>query len=208
MKIEENAIEEGQSILLNYTLKNHGLVKALNVSLYLPQSNEEWSMTALAETGPFTLAAQDSIVIPVLLHKKVSAATSRNKSMQSTAESGAMTFSRCMASMAYEYEWICGDELKNNTVVENVAINTCVAGSIFAALAEVVTSLGLDKFGFVPHGSSGGSPSPPNDDKENSYGNTSKEAYIDADKYLSFCNPDDAKCAKAIIDGSTGFSVS
>lgn len=117
---EEMAV--GESKLLYFTLTNVGLIQAEDVVFAIPESNGEWEMQALAYTEPFTLAANQSVVVPVILTRLADEPTI---SLNSYASDYKARFEECMANLAALYRWLCGKDLKDDAALYNLAIKFC-----------------------------------------------------------------------------------
>ena len=117
---EEMAV--GESKLLYFTLTNVGLIQAEDVVFALPESNGEWEMQALAYTEPFTLAANQSVIVPVILTRLAEEPT---LSLNSYASNYKARFEECMAKLAALYRWLCGKDLKDDAALYNLAIKYC-----------------------------------------------------------------------------------
>jgi len=204
-------MQAGEQKLLTFILTNKGLISANNVYLDIPEENDYWSMKALSSTEPFTLAPQTSKSITVLLTKKSGAQSAPRRAQKKEKEvnpllvetySGAKsTFDRCMANMAFQYYWMCGDELENNEAAMTFALATCTAGAVAGGLSNLLSYL---QFGGIGGGGggNGGSPSgAPNSTSNNTYKpDYSQDKPVTTKEMVTFCDPKDAACGIALIE--------
>ncbi len=203
--INGSDMQVGEQKLLNFTFTNKGLINAENVYLDIPEASENWSMTALSPNGPFTLAPQTSQNVTVILTKLgegkqnaprwgllKNAADELAEDMVYGAKS---TFDRCMANMAYQYEWICGDDMQSNEAVMTFALATCSAGALAGALSNLISNLQMGGIGAgfggggTPNSTGGGSFTP----------KSQQNTYVASENMVTFCDPKDAECGMTLI---------
>ena len=137
-KIDADAMLVGDSQLLYYTVTNEGLIKALNCTFVAPESDAELLFEPLANTGPFDLAANQSVIIPVkvtkraaqTLHSPLSTLHSVNGPRRAAASGGGSdnAFTHCMKNLGLFYEILCGKDLKSNSAMLTLAVRFCAAG--------------------------------------------------------------------------------
>ncbi len=213
--INGDDMQVGESKLLTFTLTNKGLIRADNVYLHIPQANEYWSMEAISSNGPFSLAPQTMQSVSVVLTKlggtqnetnriRRSGKTGEEILEESVYETGS-SFTRCMANMAFQYQWICGEDIRSNHAALTVALATCTAGSIAAGLSNLFSNL---QFGGIGGGGgNGGSPvSAPNNAQQSTYQPVTDQTPTVASKdMVTFCDPKDAACGLSIVKGSASF---
>ena len=106
-------INRGKSALFNVVLRNRGLIAAQNVQ-YTPPTADGFVFMPMVEYEGFTLAPEQSYVIPVLvMHEEDfnSDNFSQNvkRHMVQRAEGRAK---KCFGNMGTKFEWPCGDDAK------------------------------------------------------------------------------------------------
>lgn len=131
-KIDGDAMLPGESQLLYYTVTNEGLIMAKNCVFYGPESDDEFLFETLANTGPFDLASNQAMIIPVRVTKQAPAAGAKEKELAPRrAESSGgndNAFSHCMKNLGVLYEILCGKDLKSNSAMLTLAVRFCAAG--------------------------------------------------------------------------------
>ena len=106
-------INRGKSALFNVVLRNRGLIAAQNVQ-YTPPTADGFVFMPMVEYSGFTLAPEQSYVIPVLVMHEEDfnsddfARNVKRKVMQ-RAEGRAK---KCFGDMGTKFEWPCGDNAK------------------------------------------------------------------------------------------------
>ena len=106
-------INRGKSALFNVVLRNRGLIAAQNVQ-YTPPTADGFVFMPMVEYSGFTLAPEQSYVIPVLVMHEEDfnsddfARNVKRKVMQ-RAEGRAK---KCFGDMGTKFEWPCGDGAK------------------------------------------------------------------------------------------------
>ncbi|MDY3620545.1 MAG: CARDB domain-containing protein [Prevotella sp.] len=106
-------INRGKSALFNVVLRNRGLISAQNVQ-YTPPTADGFVFMPMVEYSGFTLAPEQSYVIPVLVMHEEDfnsddfARNVKRKVMQ-RAEGRAK---KCFGDMGTKFEWPCGDNAK------------------------------------------------------------------------------------------------
>ncbi len=149
-KVDGDAIEPGETMLLDFTLTNYGLVKALDVTFMVPEPSQEWLFSPLAYTEPFDLGAEQTVHIPVLLTKLDGTAASQKYK----AKKGYVPYlSPCMGGFEALYGEICGEELKKNKALWRLSLKTCGWSAILIALADQLwkggPNTGIEDGGFT-----------------------------------------------------------
>lgn len=175
----------GESQLLYFTLTNKGLIGTNDVVLELPESNGEWSMTALAYNEPFALAAQDSVVIPVMLTRLANEPMTFRNSTSDQAK-----FNDCSVVLVSRYHWPCGEDMKEDDSRYMFAIEVCPRDSV---VHDCTTSGGSGGSSSLPSGSGG-------------YYDSSDYGSIDID-LSKFCTPLFTKCLTGIITTALSFAI-
>ena len=106
-------IDRGKSALFNVVLRNRGLIAAQNVQ-YTPPTADGFVFMPMVEYSGFTLAPEQSYVIPVLvMHEEDfnsdNFARNVKRKVVQRAEGRAK---KCFANMGTRFEWPCGDNAK------------------------------------------------------------------------------------------------
>ncbi len=106
-------IERGKSALFNVVLRNHGLIAAQNVQ-YTPPTADGFVFMPMVEYEGFTLAPEQSYVIPVLvMHEEDfnsdNFAQNVKRHMVRRSDSRAK---KCFGDMGTRFEWPCGEDAK------------------------------------------------------------------------------------------------
>ena len=106
-------INRGKSALFNVVLRNRGLIAAQNVQ-YTPPTADGFVFMPMVEYSGFTLAPEQSYVIPVLvMHEEDfnsdNFAQNVKRKMVQRAEGRAK---KCFGDMGTKFEWPCGDNAK------------------------------------------------------------------------------------------------
>ena len=107
-------IDRGKSALFNVVLRNRGLIAAQNVQ-YTPPTADGFVFMPMVEYEGFTLAPEQSYVIPVLvMHEEDfnsdNFAQNVKRHMVQRAEGRAKK--KCFGNMGTKFEWPCGDNAK------------------------------------------------------------------------------------------------
>lgn len=107
-------INRGKSALFNVVLRNRGLIAAQNVQ-YTPPTADGFVFMPMVEYEGFTLAPEQSYVIPVLvMHEEDfnsdDFAQNVKRHMVQRAEGRAKK--KCFGNMGTKFEWPCGDDAK------------------------------------------------------------------------------------------------
>ena len=107
-------INRGKSALFNVVLRNRGLIAAQNVQ-YTPPTADGFVFMPMVEYEGFTLAPEQSYVIPVLVmheedFKSDDFAQNVKRKMVQRVEGRAKK--KCFGDMGTRFEWPCGDNAK------------------------------------------------------------------------------------------------
>lgn len=119
-RVDGGSLAVGESLLFYLTLNNHGLMDALNTQLLLPENNPYWSFKALAYTEPFTLGANQSVVVPVLLTKL---STPSNPDLRWYDDQ--FVYDACLAGVRARYQSFCETVLETNEAAYAMALDFC-----------------------------------------------------------------------------------
>lgn len=190
-KIDADAMLAGESQLLYYTVTNEGLIAAKNCTFTGPESDSELLFETLANTGPFDLAANQALIIPVKVTKKANAAGARGmqNAPRRAEASNENAFTHCMKNLGVLYEILCGKDLKSNSAMLALAVRACVAGvagNVFLGGGNGAGpgSPGKGSIGYYPTNTG-------------TYGNITSD---------DPCDPDLANTKKTIMDGLTSMA--
>lgn len=142
---------DGESILLTYTLTNHGLISALNTQFIVPENSEEWTWQALAYSEPFELRAKESVEIPVKVTRHITA----RHGARSVGTDILNNYQNCIEKYKVLYEHMCGEDLKKNASAKEVLMKLCADEAIATGLMGALFNQG---WGGSGPGGSGGAP--------------------------------------------------
>ena len=107
-------INRGKSALFNVVLRNRGLIAAQNVQ-YTPPTADGFVFMPMVEYSGFTLAPEQSYVIPVLvMHEEDfnSDSFARNVKRKVIQYAEGRAKKKCFGNMDTRFEWPCGDDAK------------------------------------------------------------------------------------------------
>ena len=107
-------INRGKSALFNVVLRNRGLIAAQNVQ-YTPPTADGFVFMPMVEYSGFTLAPEQSYVIPVLvMHEEDfnSDSFARNVKRKMIQRAEGRAKKKCFGNMDTKFEWPCGDDAK------------------------------------------------------------------------------------------------
>ena len=107
-------INRGKSALFNVVLRNRGLIAAQNVQ-YTPPTADGFVFMPMVEYSGFTLAPEQSYVIPVLvMHEEDfnSEDFARNVKRKVVQRAEGRAKKKCFGNMDTRFEWPCGDDAK------------------------------------------------------------------------------------------------
>ena len=107
-------INRGKSALFNVVLRNRGLIAAQNVQ-YTPPTADGFVFMPMVEYTGFTLAPEQSYVIPVLvMHEEDfnSDDFARNVKRKVLQSVEGRAKKKCFGDMGTKFEWPCGDNAK------------------------------------------------------------------------------------------------
>ncbi len=106
--IDADGLQPGESLIFNAVLTNKGLISANDVQLQLPDGFNRLKFEALDHAEPFTLAPQQSVVIPVKVIK-----------LAATGEDP------CVAQFKTLYYWNCGSDKKWHLYSVVMQVGSC-----------------------------------------------------------------------------------
>lgn len=192
MKINETKI-------VYFTVTNVGLLTALNTIINVPENSQEWTFEALEDIGPFDLAPQQTIVVPVAITRQQASNAPAMKRSTNIAE----YFNDCMAVASAEYEAMCGEEMKHNESIERMAMKMCglaATGAVmFDALSSILSRIPAIKLSTpnVPA---------PNVSKGKNVDSKIEKNNPGTGKNVSMCDPCEAKKAEELVEVLIGFT--
>ena len=197
-KIDGDNMAFGETIVINCTLTNKGLITAQDIKLVLPEDNQEWHFEALSHNEPFDLAPQQSVNIPIAITRLKKGELSILK-YSTKAQNIAENFNACMAHIDATYGWLCGHELKNNKAAARMAMKMCA----YAATGAVIFDF-ISQFVGSGVGVNLNPPIPPigpmPDDDKKYKGDEDKNPPVETGKSFSICDPCDAETAEKLIN--------
>lgn len=106
--IDADGLQPGESLIFNAVLTNKGLISANDVQLQLPDGFNGLKFEALDHAEPFTLAPQQSVVIPVKVIKLA-----------------AIGEDPCVAQFKTLYYWNCGSDKKWHLYSVVMQVGSC-----------------------------------------------------------------------------------
>lgn len=199
-RVDGGSLAVGESLLFYLTLTNHGLLDALNTQLILPIDNAYWSYKALAYTEPFTLGANQSVVIPVQLTR-----ISSPNAIQLKWYDGQFVYDACMAGVKARYESFCEKVLISNEAAYAMAVDLCsyaaAMNDILSALSALFEGVGGGNVLIDPPGPPGPPHDPPHPVEPEPDPDPNPR---EIDKDRTICNPVLADCYKHLLDGLIG----
>ena len=114
--VDADYLAEGESLVFNAVLVNHGLVTAEDVDLLLPTGFNKYRFDKLSHHEPFNLGAKQSVQIPVKITRLAVA--------EGSAEDG------CYANIGTIYYWDCGSDRKWKQYYVSVQVGPCRSAEI------------------------------------------------------------------------------
>ncbi|MDE6547705.1 MAG: DUF5006 domain-containing protein [Muribaculaceae bacterium] len=114
--VDADYLAEGESLVFNAVLINHGLVTAEDVDLLLPTGSSKYKFEKLSHHEPFNLGAKQSVQIPV----KITRLTITDVSV----EEG------CYANIGTIYYWDCGSDRKWKEYYVSLQVGPCRSAEI------------------------------------------------------------------------------
>ena len=117
-RIEAKSLAEGESLIFYATLTNKGLITAQDVQLLLPEGFTALTFEALAFTEPFTLAPQQSVLIPVKVTHKPS-------SQSGALRAHSIDNDPCIGQPGTLYYWDCGTDRKWHRYAIALQLGSC-----------------------------------------------------------------------------------
>ena len=132
-KIEIMQLGVGESIIFYAILTNKGLIAAQNTSYYVPEWVEGFKFETLVEKSGFTLAPQQSYVIPVKVTRMENAELSRVKRASSS--------NGCHLETGVGWEVKCGDDYQKHSYPKTITYKVC-DGGIYEAIVAAGGGLG------------------------------------------------------------------
>ena len=201
-RIDGDNMMVGDAVLINMTLTNIGLIKALNVTPVIPHDLTEWEFEILDNAGPFDLNAQQSKVVPIKI-TRIADLSASGAPRRNAGETMTKTFRDCMAAVGDSYEVMCGKKLRTVESAENLALKYCATSATVAMVGNVIGNVfsGSPTLPGSPGGSGGGGGTGGSGSSVSSYGEPTGST-----SSFSLCNECDAKKAEQLIDTLLGFT--
>lgn len=167
----------GESVIINLTVTNVGLITALDFEMKDPVVSEDWELEFLDDHGPFDLPAKQSRTIPLKVTRVAYSESTRVK-----GKSPVSPMSPCVAGVEEWYRHMCDKELKESSVTYSVVLQMCAHSTIIDQLMSIFGGGG----GNGP-GGGGGGPYYYNEDTN------------PVDKEPLICDEDAVRCADKIV---------
>ena len=201
-KVDGDALAEGESLIFNVTLTNKGLIKADNVTLYLPEV-EGWTIEKLSDFKAMTLLPQQSVIIPIKLTKSIMSNYTLSKAnILVSQNSSSFDFRACVESMILHYEWLCGHSIKNNEAAFRMILKACTAGAFGDAISNMFSGLNTGSWNMP---SQPGTPGTPNKDSKTEYEKEERKEIIETGtRNKGICDPEYAEKCETVIDCLAG----
>lgn len=177
----------GESMIVQFTMTNKGLITAKDVEVFLPEATADWVFDYLEPMTPFELAPQQTVFIPVRFTRLDGQAWSSRRRAPGD------TYRACMANMEYQYGVICGKELKDNHGAAAFAVGTCMLG-------EIGSNIGS----WFGGGGGGGGLGSPNSGSGSTYTSSSNNTSVTSSNE-GFCDPCQTQLAWKTVDCLMGF---
>lgn len=166
-KLEIENLAEGESMIFNAVLINHGLMAAEDVELLLPDDSDRYQYEALSNLAPFRLAPHQSVQIPIRIVRRIGSATASNP---------------CRILVGTIYYWNCGSDRKWSRYYLSIKVGSCPSSSVGAGGG----GSGGGGGGYISGGSGGGYVYIPNGYSNYSYSSYSSPIVKDND---TDCDP-------------------
>ncbi len=199
--IDGDNMAVGDATIITMTLTNVGLIRADNVRVILPTDMTEWKFEALGVPDSLTLNAQQAIQIPIRITRIADESHASSRMAKNFANDMVNDYRNCMAGLAAYYEWLCGDELKNNAAAERMAMKVCAMSATMQAVAGLFDRI----FGHIFGGGSLGKPGGGGYAGGGS-GSGDGGVYNGITKTLDICDPCDAARVEKLIDTLVGYT--
>lgn len=177
----------GESVIVQFTVTNKGLITAKDVEVFLPEATKDWVFDYLEPITPFDLAPQQTVFIPARFTRQ------DGHSWSNRHRAPGDTYRSCMANMEYQYNVICGKELKDNRGAAAFAVGTCMLG-------EIGSTIG----GWFGGGGGGGGLGSPNSGGASTYTSSSNNTSVTSSNE-GFCDPCQTQLAWKTVDCLLGF---
>lgn len=196
--IEGEEMGNGEQKILYFTLTNKGLVRTDNVRFSLPEATSEWEFEALAYAEPFPLAANQSVIIPVVLTHYPNGISQDAKSIRKASTSTPdIVMGACMAEMTATYEVLCGTKLYDNVSAHRMAMKACATSAIINAIAQGV---GIGSIGGVGGGVASGPGSSPNSSTKKDVDSDEEKTPVVIESDKTICDPCYADLMDDLLD--------
>lgn len=158
--IDAKSLTEGESLIFYATLTNKGLITAEDVQLELPTGFRALMFEALSNNEPFSLAPQQSVLIPVkVTHVGEDVAKSMNRVKPIDDDP-------CIGHVGTLYYWECGTDRKWHRYKVALQVGTCKSNDpstwgnsgsgTYGSSGLRFGGIGAEVFGNRPSGSVGG----------------------------------------------------
>jgi len=154
-RIDGDNMAVGETCLVYMTLTNLGLIRADNNTIVLPDNTPEWEFEALDHNEPFSIEPQQTVSVPIRITRV--ADIQRGEGVVSRLGAARNSnlvedFNSCMAGMKDRYQWLCGEDIKNNEAAERMALKFCAAAATVSQILQIFGGGG----GIGGHGGGGG----------------------------------------------------
>lgn len=120
--IDAKNLAEGESLIFYATLTNKGLITAEDVQIELPTGFTALEFEALSSNEPFSLAPQQSVLIPI---KVTHINTSRTKETKGISRIKPIDNDPCASQVGTLYYWDCGTDRKWHRYSVALQLGSC-----------------------------------------------------------------------------------
>lgn len=192
----------GESVIVNITVTNEGLITALDFQFGEPVCSEEWAMTFLGDMGPFDLPAKQSYTIPLKVTRLADSGNHKIVNKIARSESNGSLNSKispCMGGFEEYYKHKCGKTYKESKVFYGEALQICAHSGALNDLMTAIGSLYGGEGGGDVFITSGGYSS--SSSSEYYY---SEDCSDPIDKEPLICDDDAVECADKIVKNLGG----
>lgn len=177
----------GESVLINFSLTNEGLIMAENVRLDNIVAGEDWHLEFIGDAGPFDLPARQTRVVPMLVTRVGQSDVARVAKRVNAPKA----LSPCVGGFEEFYEHNCnGRKLtkKAYSLALQVCAHSAVLNTLMGAIAELSSGAS---------GGGGGAGSPGGGGGGGAY--SSETNYDGVEREPLICDDDALDCADALV---------
>lgn len=179
-EIDAENLQPGQSLFFNATLTNHGLVKAINTTLSMPEDLKNFIFEPQEPSTDIEVPAQSAVTIPIKVTRK--GADGGEVKAFGPRRAADINGDPCIVKLNLIYYWKCGTDTKFNQYERTLRIGACKISSTSAELPSSFipsSSSGSTSYGGYSGGGGGGYISGPSTGSNNAtYGATQNTSIV------------------------------